>query len=82
MLTDVLVFVFLFSQPSSVYSGPPLSGASRGSWDQTPRRANTSSTASGAYPRELRRDPDLEAPRLPAPPQSLYPASVRALMPR
>ncbi|KAM5536680.1 hypothetical protein V8D89_009607 [Ganoderma adspersum] len=69
-------------QPSSVYSGPPLSGVSRGSWDQTPRRANTSSTASGAYPHELRRDPDLEASRLPAPPQSLYPASVRALMSR
>ncbi|PIL29706.1 hypothetical protein GSI_08144 [Ganoderma sinense ZZ0214-1] len=68
-------------QPSSVYSGPPLSGVSGGSWGQSPRRANTSSTVSGAYPHSLRRDPDLTASRLPAPPQSLYPASVRAVMP-
>ncbi|KAI1785467.1 hypothetical protein LXA43DRAFT_976208 [Ganoderma leucocontextum] len=76
-------------QPSSVYSGPPLTGVTQTSWDQSPRRANTSSTVSGAYPRELRGESGFEAPPLPAsstdwlpaPPQSVVPASSRTLLP-
>ena len=77
-------------QPSSVYSGPPLSSSSPSSYNG-PRRANTSSTVSGAYPRELRSDtsPDVAAPPtpssahwLPAPPQSVAPfSSARAPLP-
>ena len=99
MLTDVFFFFFSVPpnpQPSSVYSRPPLSsvGRSDSGGYQGPRRANTSSTASGAYPRELRRDEDsgfaAAAPTpswLPAPPQSVSPsvapssASARAPLP-
>ena len=47
----------------------------RSSWLPSPHRANTSSTVSGAYPHELRRDPALAAPlswanRFPDPPQT------------
>ena len=46
-----------------------------GSWLPSPRRANTSSTVSGAYPHELRADPELTSPRswankFPVPPQT------------
>ncbi|TBU41055.1 hypothetical protein BD309DRAFT_1020990 [Dichomitus squalens] len=67
---------------TSVYSGSPLTGVTASSWLPSPRRANTSSTVSGAYPTELRRDPDLSAPpnwanKFPLPPPP--PTSVRRL---
>ncbi|KAI0630077.1 hypothetical protein C8Q77DRAFT_238589 [Trametes polyzona] len=67
--------------PSS-FRQDSISAASRagtmtgtGSWLPSPNRANTSSTNSGAWPSELRRDPDLTsprswAPRFPAPPSA------------
>ncbi|RDX42212.1 hypothetical protein OH76DRAFT_138063 [Lentinus brumalis] len=70
--------------PPSAYSGdltPTTStGMTRSSW--LPRRANTSSTVSGAYPHELRRDPDLVSPpswanKFPDPPQT-FSAAVRS----
>ncbi|KAI0744303.1 hypothetical protein C8Q80DRAFT_889911 [Daedaleopsis nitida] len=55
--------------PPSAYSGS-RSGTDRtashsgtSSWPPSPQRANTSSTHSGAYPHELRRNPDLVSPR-------------------
>ncbi|KAL7281407.1 hypothetical protein ACG7TL_004720 [Trametes sanguinea] len=69
-------------QPPSSYSPyspytPTGSGTGTGSWLPSPHRANTASTSSGAYPFELRRDPDLTSPgarswatRFPAPPQT------------
>ncbi|KAI0355772.1 hypothetical protein OH77DRAFT_1424724 [Trametes cingulata] len=58
------------SHDSSAYTGTRTS-----SWLPSPNRANTASTLSGAYPTELRRDPDLASPRswatrFPAPPHS------------
>ena len=60
------------------YSGTgtgTASGSNTSSWLPSPHRAETSSTVSGAYPHELRRDPDLAAPlswanRFPEPPQT------------
>ena len=57
--------------------------ATRSSWLPSPHRANTSSTVSGAYPHELRRDPDLAAPlswanRFPDPPQTFPQAHGQA----
>ncbi|KAI0369640.1 hypothetical protein BV20DRAFT_967601 [Pilatotrama ljubarskyi] len=73
-----------FRQDSSAYSGThsgsgtnscPGTRSGTGSWLPSPNRANTASTLSGAYPTELRRDPDLASPRswaarFPAPPHS------------
>ncbi|KAI9061750.1 hypothetical protein FKP32DRAFT_1677942 [Trametes sanguinea] len=63
-------------QPPSSYSPYTPTGTGTGSWLPSPHRANTASTLSGAYPSELRRDPDLASPgarswatRFPAPPQ-------------
>ncbi|KAI0665890.1 hypothetical protein C8Q78DRAFT_480953 [Trametes maxima] len=74
------------SQVLSAYSGSPLTGTGTGSWLPSPARANTSSTVSGAYPFELRHDPDLTSPRtwaarFPAPPQafSQSPQAFRSL---
>ncbi|KAI0645980.1 hypothetical protein C8Q79DRAFT_1001441 [Trametes meyenii] len=68
------------SQVLSAYSGSPRTGTGTGSWLPSPARANTSSTVSGAYPFELRRDPDLASPRtwaarFPAPPQAFSQSS-------
>ncbi|RPD69646.1 hypothetical protein L226DRAFT_471436 [Lentinus tigrinus ALCF2SS1-7] len=84
-------------QPPSAYSASrttTLNSASlspgmtptRSSWLPSPRRANTSSTVSGAYPHELRRDPDLVAPpswanRFPDPPQTFSGAGAGAYPP-
>ncbi|KAI0779283.1 hypothetical protein C8Q74DRAFT_682084 [Fomes fomentarius] len=68
-------------QPPSAYSGTASHtntswlGGRAHSWLPSPRRANTSSTTSGAYPRELRRDPNLTSPpswsaKFPPPPQT------------
>ncbi|KAL1941994.1 hypothetical protein VTO73DRAFT_6524 [Trametes versicolor] len=66
-----------FRQASTAYSGSRTNTGTdtgTGSWLPSPNRANTSSTLSGAYPTELRRDPELTQPRtwaarFPAPPQ-------------
>ncbi|KAI8968147.1 hypothetical protein BD414DRAFT_535475 [Trametes punicea] len=62
-----------FRQASSGRSGTRTNTSS--SWLPSPNRANTASTTSGAYPSELRRDPDLASPRswasrFPAPPHT------------
>ncbi|KAI0661308.1 hypothetical protein C8Q70DRAFT_911292 [Cubamyces menziesii] len=75
--------VFLqYSEPLSA-----VSGSGTGSGIPSPNRANTASTISGAWPTELRHNPDLTSPRswatrFPAPPEAFPPPPPSAFRAR
>ncbi|KAH9895106.1 hypothetical protein C8Q73DRAFT_487326 [Cubamyces lactineus] len=87
-LDDTATIPLTQSHPSSPqtttlsrqYSEPlsAISGTGTGSGIPSPNRANTASTISGAWPTELRHNPDLTSPRswatrFPAPPEAFPP---------
>ena len=72
-ITGELTAFLQYSEPLSA-----ISGSGTGSGIPSPNRANTASTISGAWPTELRHNPDLTSPRswatrFPAPPEAFPP---------